>query len=380
MAKSPESRAAGGAKGNDVQTRKAGEGSTSKAAGRGGRRRDRSYSPESRSSRSRSRSLSRSSRSYSRSSSYSSRSRSYSSYSASSRSDSLSSRSSVSRSRSPRNRRRATRPANDTAKPDTDARSKPVADADRRKRSDANVAPVEQKPQDPSEMTKVTVSPVTRNITPEHLVEILSLFAKVKTASVPADPRTGRPRGVGYVTFETHDDAVKAAEAMDGGQLDGMTVRVVLVKDSKEEEDLQEFRRKIDRKNTANGRRDPVSDYYGGRDRDRDRDQPFRRDDRGGAPFRGSGRSGGGDRERDRDGAWGDRDRDRDRERDRRDRDWDDRRGGGRRSPSPFRRRNSGPRGPPPRGGRDLSRSRSPPPRRGGMAKGRSPSPPPRRR
>jgi len=58
------------------------------------------------------------------------------------------------------------------------------------------------------------------------LQQAFSPFGDIKEATVITDRDTGRSRGFGFVTFANPADATSAIEAMDGGMLDGRTVRV----------------------------------------------------------------------------------------------------------------------------------------------------------
>lgn len=53
-----------------------------------------------------------------------------------------------------------------------------------------------------------------------------SKFGSVLDAKVITDRETGRSRGFGFVTYENGDDAQSALQQMDGGYLDGRTIRV----------------------------------------------------------------------------------------------------------------------------------------------------------
>ena len=51
-------------------------------------------------------------------------------------------------------------------------------------------------------------------------------FGEVVEAKVISDRDTGRSRGFGFVTFAEGGDADRAAQEMDGTELDGRTIRV----------------------------------------------------------------------------------------------------------------------------------------------------------
>ncbi|KAI8340201.1 hypothetical protein BC941DRAFT_419715 [Chlamydoabsidia padenii] len=143
-------------------------------------------------------------RSYSRSRSpYSSRSRSYSSRSYSSLSRSPSPR----RRRSPSPRRRRSPPRR--------GRSPPY-----RRRSPTPPPPV--KP------NRLMVTHLTRNVTKEHVEEIFSVYGPLTEVNFPRNRKLNTNTGRAFVEFETVDDAEKAICHMDGGQLDGQVLAVVV--------------------------------------------------------------------------------------------------------------------------------------------------------
>ena len=51
-------------------------------------------------------------------------------------------------------------------------------------------------------------------------------YGEVLEAKVITDRETGRSRGFGFVTFSSAEDAEQAAQALDGSDLDGRTIRV----------------------------------------------------------------------------------------------------------------------------------------------------------
>jgi cold-inducible RNA-binding protein len=51
-------------------------------------------------------------------------------------------------------------------------------------------------------------------------------FGEVTEARVIYERESGRSRGFGFITFTNNEDAQTAMDAMNGGQLDGRTIRV----------------------------------------------------------------------------------------------------------------------------------------------------------
>lgn len=59
--------------------------------------------------------------------------------------------------------------------------------------------------------------------------EIFSCYGEVKSVEVPMDKRVGLSLGFAYVKFEKSQEAEEAAAYMDGGQIDGVKVKVAFV-------------------------------------------------------------------------------------------------------------------------------------------------------
>lgn len=156
----------------------------------------------------------------------------------------------------------------------------------------------------------------------------------VKDVYMPKDYQTGKPRGFAFVEFYDKNDAEEAMRELDGKELNGRDLGVIVAQQRRKTPDQM---RDLSRGGSSRG----GGGYRGGRDRSRSRSRspPRRRRSRSRSPPR---------RER------------------RRSRSFDRRRRSPSRSPPPRRSRRS----PSPRG----RRSPSPPPR-----KGRSPSGSPRK-
>lgn len=58
-------------------------------------------------------------------------------------------------------------------------------------------------------------------------------FGEITEAKVIADRETGRSRGFGFVTFTSADAATKAAEEMNGTELDGRALNVDIAQDKR---------------------------------------------------------------------------------------------------------------------------------------------------
>ncbi|KAK9100294.1 hypothetical protein Scep_023724 [Stephania cephalantha] len=57
--------------------------------------------------------------------------------------------------------------------------------------------------------------------TNKELKELFAPFGEVKEARLVIDGRTRRPKGFGFVTYDSEIDAQRALKAMDGRDLDG---------------------------------------------------------------------------------------------------------------------------------------------------------------
>lgn len=77
-------------------------------------------------------------------------------------------------------------------------------------------------------MSVARITSISRNVTQEHLKEIFSHFGVVKNVILPKDDILDIPKGYAYVDFENVDDAAKAVENMNQGQIDGLCITVNL--------------------------------------------------------------------------------------------------------------------------------------------------------
>ncbi|XP_077216211.1 small RNA-binding protein 11, chloroplastic-like [Tasmannia lanceolata] len=84
--------------------------------------------------------------------------------------------------------------------------------------------------------THLFVSRLSFYTTDEELKEAFSPFGKVIEARLVMDQRTLRPKGFGFVTYESEVEAQKAVKAMDGRIINGRLIFVELAKPRAEEE------------------------------------------------------------------------------------------------------------------------------------------------
>lgn len=73
------------------------------------------------------------------------------------------------------------------------------------------------------------ISGLSRNVTDEYLSEVFGHFGEVKKAVVVTDQRLNLPKGYGFVEFLDLSDAVCALLHLNGGQIDGSSVKVSFV-------------------------------------------------------------------------------------------------------------------------------------------------------
>lgn len=73
---------------------------------------------------------------------------------------------------------------------------------------------------------KLFVGNLSFNTTENDLQDAFAAHGTVTEANLMMDRGTGRPRGFGFVTMSTNEEAQKAVEAMNGTSLDGRALTV----------------------------------------------------------------------------------------------------------------------------------------------------------
>ncbi len=73
---------------------------------------------------------------------------------------------------------------------------------------------------------KLFVGNLSFNTTENDLQDMFAAFGSVTEANLMMDRATGRPRGFGFVTMASNDEAAKAIEAMNGKSVDGRALTV----------------------------------------------------------------------------------------------------------------------------------------------------------
>src|SRR5215475_8638022 len=82
--------------------------------------------------------------------------------------------------------------------------------------------------------SKLFVGNLSFNTTENDLQDMFAAHGTVTEANLMTDRATGRPRGFGFVTMGTPEEAQKAADALDGRSVDGRALTVNLAKPREE--------------------------------------------------------------------------------------------------------------------------------------------------
>jgi cold-inducible RNA-binding protein len=81
---------------------------------------------------------------------------------------------------------------------------------------------------------KLFVGNISFNATENDLQDAFSPHGNVTEAKLMMDHTTGRPRGFGFVTMSTDEEAQKAVEAMNGTSIDGRALTVNIARPREE--------------------------------------------------------------------------------------------------------------------------------------------------
>jgi len=82
--------------------------------------------------------------------------------------------------------------------------------------------------------TKLFVGNISFNTTENDLQDAFSAHGTVTEANLMVDRMSGRPRGFGFVTMSTPEEAQKAIQAMNGASIDGRNLTVNLARPREE--------------------------------------------------------------------------------------------------------------------------------------------------
>lgn len=69
------------------------------------------------------------------------------------------------------------------------------------------------------------VANLTRNVSETHVREIFTTFGALRDVELAIEKSVNLPKGFAYVSFEKADDAQRAMEYMNGGQIDGNVIK-----------------------------------------------------------------------------------------------------------------------------------------------------------
>ena len=81
---------------------------------------------------------------------------------------------------------------------------------------------------------KLFVGNLSFNVTENDLQDAFAAHGTVLEANLMMDRSTGRPRGFGFVTMSTPEEAQKAIDALNGKELDGRALTVNLARPREE--------------------------------------------------------------------------------------------------------------------------------------------------
>ena len=82
--------------------------------------------------------------------------------------------------------------------------------------------------------TKLFVGNLSFNTTENDLQDAFAAHGTVTEANLMMDRATGRPRGFGFVTMSTPEEAQKAMEALNGKSVDGRALTVNIARPREE--------------------------------------------------------------------------------------------------------------------------------------------------
>src|ERR1700743_406660 len=81
---------------------------------------------------------------------------------------------------------------------------------------------------------KLFVGNLSFNTTENDLQDMFAAHGTVTEANLMMDRATGRPRGFGFVTMSSSEEAQKAMEALNGSSVDGRALTVNIAKPREE--------------------------------------------------------------------------------------------------------------------------------------------------
>ena len=82
--------------------------------------------------------------------------------------------------------------------------------------------------------TKLFVGNLSFNTTENDLQDAFAAHGTVVEANLMMDRMTGKPRGFGFITMSTPEEAQKAIDALNGAELDGRALTVNIARPREE--------------------------------------------------------------------------------------------------------------------------------------------------
>lgn len=82
--------------------------------------------------------------------------------------------------------------------------------------------------------TRLFVGNLSFKVTEDNLLDIFSPYGDVMQVRIINDRETGRPRGFGFVTMASEDEAHKAIEALNKHEIEGRALTVNIARPREE--------------------------------------------------------------------------------------------------------------------------------------------------
>ena len=78
---------------------------------------------------------------------------------------------------------------------------------------------------------KIYIGNLTYNISKQAIEEAFGKFGTVTDVALITDSKTGRPKGFGFITFESSEAANEAIKELDGTDLGGRSIKVSIARE-----------------------------------------------------------------------------------------------------------------------------------------------------
>ena len=88
---------------------------------------------------------------------------------------------------------------------------------------------------------KMYVSNLGFHVTEADLLKLFEPFGKVASAKVVLDRDSGRSRGFGFVEMEADEEAEKAMSSLNGKQIEGRAITVVVAREKERSNDRKRW-------------------------------------------------------------------------------------------------------------------------------------------